>query len=92
MLIARIGATGFTPPSPQPCHACHGYRVTNAHPEEVKVITAGHVSPLPSGAAAIAPPAGAHGVVMLMEFVMELAQAGRCMSEGAKQETQGHRS
>jgi hypothetical protein len=35
--IALITNAGFTPLSPQPCQASHGYRVTNAHHEEVRV-------------------------------------------------------
>jgi hypothetical protein len=37
MLIACVVAADFTPPSPQPCQAWFGYRVTMAHHEEVGV-------------------------------------------------------
>jgi hypothetical protein len=59
LLIARIAAVGFTPPGPQPCQALYGYRVANAHHEEVGVSADGAASAPPYGAAAAAPPAGA---------------------------------
>jgi hypothetical protein len=39
------------PPSPQPCTAWHGYRVSNAHHEEVGVSADWLASAPPSGAA-----------------------------------------
>jgi hypothetical protein len=35
LLIVQITTAGFTPPSPQPWQAWHGYRAINAHHEEV---------------------------------------------------------
>jgi hypothetical protein len=58
LLIARITAAGFTPPSPKPHQSWEGYRVTIAHHEEVGVSADGHASASPSGVAAVAPPAG----------------------------------
>jgi hypothetical protein len=58
LLIRGLQPPDFTPPSPQPYHAWHGYRVTIAHHEEVGVSAVMHASALPSGAAAAAPPAG----------------------------------
>jgi hypothetical protein len=38
LLIARIIAAGFIPPSPQPCQAWHGHsKVTSSYYEEVRV-------------------------------------------------------
>jgi hypothetical protein len=48
----------LTPPSPLPCQAQHGNRVTNAHREEVGLGADGRASAPLSGAAADAPPAG----------------------------------
>jgi hypothetical protein len=59
VLIAQIAAAGVTPPSPQPSHALHGYRVTSAQHEEVRVSADGHASAPSFGAAAAVPPAGA---------------------------------
>jgi hypothetical protein len=59
LLIPRIATVG-TSFSPLPCQAWHGYGVTNAHRVEVEVGADGPASAPPSGAAAAAPPAGAH--------------------------------
>jgi hypothetical protein len=59
LLIPRIAAVG-TSFSPLPCQARHGYRVTSAHRVEVEVGAGGPASAPLSGAAAAAPPAGAH--------------------------------
>ena len=58
ILFTRIAATGISF-SPLPCHARHGYMVTNAHRVEVEAITDGHASAPPSGAAAATPQSGA---------------------------------
>jgi hypothetical protein len=58
MLIPGIAAVG-TLFSPLPCHAWHGYMVTDAHRVEVEVGADGPASSPLSGAAAAAPPAGA---------------------------------
>jgi hypothetical protein len=58
VLILRIAIAGFTPPNSQPCHARHGYKVTNAHYEEVEVSADGPACAPPSEAAAAVPPAG----------------------------------
>ena len=58
LLIPRIAAVG-TSLSPLPCHAWHGYGVTSAHRVEVEVGADGPASAPLSGAAAVAPPAGA---------------------------------
>jgi hypothetical protein len=47
--IVRISASGFTPPSPQPCKAWHGYRFTIAHREGVGVSADGPASAPPFG-------------------------------------------
>jgi hypothetical protein len=62
LLIRGSQPPVFTPPSPQSCHAWHGYRVTSAHFEEVGVNADGHASAPPSGAAAAPPPSGAEGL------------------------------
>jgi hypothetical protein len=49
----------LTSPSPLPCHAWHGNRVTNSHHEEVGVSVDVHASAPPSGATAVTPPIGA---------------------------------
>jgi hypothetical protein len=59
LLIPRITAVG-TSFSPLPCQARHGYGVTSAHRVEVDVGADGPAIATPSGAAAAAPPAGAH--------------------------------
>jgi hypothetical protein len=60
LLIARMRAARFTPPSSQPCQAWHGYRATNTtHHEEIGVSADGHASAPPFGAAAASPSAGA---------------------------------
>jgi hypothetical protein len=58
LLIPRIAAVG-TSFSPLPCQAWHGYGATSAHRVEVEVGADGPASAPPSGAAAVAPPAGA---------------------------------
>jgi hypothetical protein len=57
-VIPRIAAVG-TSFSPLPCQAWHGYGVTSAHRVEVEVGADEPASAPPSGAAAVAPPAGA---------------------------------
>jgi hypothetical protein len=58
--IARIIAAGFTPPSPQPCHAWRGYMDNNAHHEEVGVSADGHASAPPPGAQLQSSPSNGH--------------------------------
>jgi hypothetical protein len=58
LLIPWIAAVG-TSFSPLPCQAWHGYGVTIAHRVGVEVGADGPASEPPSGAAAVAPPAGA---------------------------------
>jgi hypothetical protein len=59
LLIARIADAGVTPPNPQPCHARYGYRVTNAHHDEVGVSADMPTSAFSLRAAAASPAAGA---------------------------------
>jgi hypothetical protein len=56
-LITRIAAT-CTSFSPLPCHAWHGYAITNAHRVDVEVGADGPASAPLSGASATAPLAG----------------------------------
>jgi hypothetical protein len=58
LMITRIASTG-TAFSPLPCQAWHGYKVSSANRVEVEVGSDGHASAPPSGAAAVALPAGA---------------------------------
>jgi hypothetical protein len=58
LLILRIAAVG-TSFSPLPCLVWHGYGVTSAYRVEVEVGADGLASAPLSGAAAVAPPAGA---------------------------------
>jgi hypothetical protein len=44
MLINGSQPPEYTPPSPQPSQAWHGYRATNAHHEDVGVSADGHPS------------------------------------------------
>jgi hypothetical protein len=63
LVICRSGESHsmsvFTPPSPQPCQTWYGYRFTIAHHMELGVIAGGLASAPHSGAATVAPPAGA---------------------------------
>jgi hypothetical protein len=58
LMIMRIADAG-TSFSPLPCQALHGYIVISVHRVEVEVDAHEPMSARPSGAAAVAPPAGA---------------------------------